>query len=454
MVAYRKDDFQELVDSPNETLDVEYKEWLDLIGDTEARADVARHIAALANHGGGVLVFGFKDDMRYAGSNPYPKVIVGHDLVSSIVKKYLEPTFQCDVRTIKSRAGNEHPVIVVPPHGAVPICAKAGGPQVNGRSKGITQGIYYARKAGPESAPITNSADWTSIIRRCAMHERTSILGAIDAALRAPELAADSVADALKVWHDAARPLYVKDVGARDLPPFYSTAFYQLSYAIERADGQVLNVDRLLGTLREVNNEVRDLVSTGWSMFHPFAGTGAPYFNTDEKSGLGESDFLECTHLRNPDPSFLAAEMWRVSPDGKCTIIRSYLEDDIMFTPQTQLAQGTWFSPQMMVCSLAELVRHARGIGERFGEPSAVHFRCEWSGLNKRVLYDPVGRWSGRDPAKQDRRVSSGTYPFSSLPNRLEDIVAELAQPVMRIFISDFVITPEWVRGQRKRWRL
>jgi hypothetical protein len=47
-----RSDFQELIDSPNETLGVEYKEWLDL-NDSEARADLARHIAALANHGGG-----------------------------------------------------------------------------------------------------------------------------------------------------------------------------------------------------------------------------------------------------------------------------------------------------------------------------------------------------------------------------------------------------------------
>lgn len=45
--------FQKLLDCPNESLDVEYKEWLDLTEDIEAGADLAKHIAALANHGGG-----------------------------------------------------------------------------------------------------------------------------------------------------------------------------------------------------------------------------------------------------------------------------------------------------------------------------------------------------------------------------------------------------------------
>ena len=48
---------QELVDAPTERLDVEYKAWLNL-DDREARARLAKHLCALANHGGGFVVFG------------------------------------------------------------------------------------------------------------------------------------------------------------------------------------------------------------------------------------------------------------------------------------------------------------------------------------------------------------------------------------------------------------
>ena len=41
MAPRASSDFQELVDSPNETLDVEYKDWLDLADNNEARADLA-----------------------------------------------------------------------------------------------------------------------------------------------------------------------------------------------------------------------------------------------------------------------------------------------------------------------------------------------------------------------------------------------------------------------------
>jgi hypothetical protein len=117
-------------------------------------------------------------------------------------------------------------------------------------------------------------------------------------------------------------------------------------------------------------------------MFNPFTGPDSePLFRTDEMSGRGECDFLECAHLRGTN--FLATDMWRVSADGKATIIRSYLEDDSAFVPQLNLTQGTWFSPQMMVGSLAELVRHARGLAKRFNEATSVQFRCECRGVEK-----------------------------------------------------------------------
>lgn len=76
MPTVGKGELQELVDDPNETLDSEYKSWLDL-SNSASRADLARHIAALANHGGGAMVLGFTDATphEFAGPNPYPNVM-------------------------------------------------------------------------------------------------------------------------------------------------------------------------------------------------------------------------------------------------------------------------------------------------------------------------------------------------------------------------------------------
>ena len=45
-----KVDLTDLVDNPRETMGIELKEWLDLT-DNVAKAKLARHLAALCNHG-------------------------------------------------------------------------------------------------------------------------------------------------------------------------------------------------------------------------------------------------------------------------------------------------------------------------------------------------------------------------------------------------------------------
>jgi hypothetical protein len=268
MAAFDDTPYKTLLDDPNEVLEVEYKSWLDL-SSNEVRANLARHIAALANYGGGSIVFGFTNTMQFAGPNQFPAPRCDRDLIASIVKKYLEPTFQCDVRDIVSSSGNTHPIVIIPPHGAVPICAKASGPTVNNKTVGIAQGVYYTRKPGPESERIQSAAEWAPIIRRCAMHDRGAIFGALDAALRGSGPASPTISDALKQWHDAAQVAFLKDVGNQPTRADLAKWNWQVSYAIERGDEQILNLDSLLEILRQVHREVFDTVNSGWNMIDP-----------------------------------------------------------------------------------------------------------------------------------------------------------------------------------------
>ena len=106
---------RELVDAPVERLDVEYKAWISL-EDKEAKAKLARHFCALANHGGGFVVFGINDDMSPARELPVQAGPFNRDIISSIVKRYLSPAFQVEVYEAKASAtGTIHPVVWVPP---------------------------------------------------------------------------------------------------------------------------------------------------------------------------------------------------------------------------------------------------------------------------------------------------------------------------------------------------
>lgn len=56
-------DLSELIAGKSEDLSVEYKAWMDT-SQPEVGAKLARHIAALSNHGGGYLIFGVDDTTR------------------------------------------------------------------------------------------------------------------------------------------------------------------------------------------------------------------------------------------------------------------------------------------------------------------------------------------------------------------------------------------------------
>ena len=152
-------DLSDLIAGANENLGVEFKAWMDT-GDNEVRAKLARHIAALANHGGGYLVFGVDDKTRKPlGATELRPALFGQDAISGIVKRYLDPRVQVVLENAQYE-GVTYPVIVVPSHGSRPVVAIANGPNdAQRRPVGVRQGTIYIRGAGPESAPIRNVDD-------------------------------------------------------------------------------------------------------------------------------------------------------------------------------------------------------------------------------------------------------------------------------------------------------
>jgi hypothetical protein len=441
------DQLQELVDDPVETLATEYKSWLNLNDDGQ-RATLARHIAALANAGGGNIVFGFNDDLSVAGPNPY--LDIDRDVVAALVKRYLEPSFQCDVRSLLSGRGTSHPVITVPPHGSTPICAKAGGPELKGKPVGIVKGTYYIRKPGPASEAILSPAEWLPLIRRCALHERSSILGAVSSALAAAPLD-ETPADLVAEWHEAANAAVLSKLDGIEPPVDLRKARQQFSYVIGLIGEQRLRSNRLSQVLSETNAEVRDLVMTGWSMFYQFSRDGiAPYWTTDAAIEGGDEDFLECSLLGEVSDRG-GLDFWRVSPNGKATLIREFWEDHPMIEGR---APYTAIDPDLVGRSLAELVRHARGFASRFDLAVDVSFRCEWRGLAGRR---PQRLHGGRGPfgrtTNSDHRVSTGTWPVGDLTGAWPNIVSTLAAPVARAFGLEDQFEPELLALQVDRWR-
>ena len=438
-----------LVEDPNETLSVEYKSWLRL-DDRKHQADLARHIAAIANFGGGSIVFGFDDDLQPSPPDPDAIAKLTRDTVSAIVKRYLDPAIQCDVVIVTSSRGSRHPIIRVPAHGAVPIIATKNGPDPDGSVQGISGATIYIRKPGPESAPVVVGTDLTELIRRCTLHDRASIIAAISSALPGAAVAETAI-PAIDLWHDAAEADFLKRINRLVPPVDLGEMRWQFSFALQTADAERLSFDALGKAMWEVNHEVHDTIETGWSMFYPFTNDEIrPVWVNDPASGDDE-DFLQVSLVEHVTINN-SSDFWRLSTLGMTTLVRDYWEDQPA-ARSTVPDTVSILDVEYLRRNLIEFVRYARGMAERFNQVSAVTFRCEWHGLAGRIpvaarRQSVVGR-----AAQVSSRTSRGSWPIGELINNAPTVVAQLAGPIARTFEVSYHLTEKAVRDEPRDLR-
>jgi len=122
---------QDLLAYPREDLDNELKNWLNL-SQENGKANIAKAILALANHGGGYILIGFtKKDGNWMPSEPRPSNLNNYtqDVINGIVRRYADPPFNCRVYHLPHpKSGLLFPGVVVPGNHRVPIRAKKDGP--------------------------------------------------------------------------------------------------------------------------------------------------------------------------------------------------------------------------------------------------------------------------------------------------------------------------------------
>lgn len=121
-----------LVDEPREALDVEVKGWLDL-GSNEHKALIAKSIIAMANHGGGNVVIGYRElpdgTFEDAPNRPSDLALWSQDAIQSVIARYIDPAIQCRVSHVLPTGKTAPvPIISVPGRHRVPVRAKSGSP--------------------------------------------------------------------------------------------------------------------------------------------------------------------------------------------------------------------------------------------------------------------------------------------------------------------------------------
>jgi hypothetical protein len=438
------DDLTDLVDNPSETLAVEYKSEFDL-SNPRSKANFARHVAALANYGGGYLVFGFNNDLTSAAKTEFSAL--DRDTIAGIVRSYLDPPLQCDVRVVTARSGARHTIVVVPSHGSVPVCAQRDGPQdTKGRPQGILSGAYYIRKPGPASESIVTPSEWAPLIRRCALAERAAILSAIDVALKGGR-SEDGIERRLRKWHDALPRSYSERLTAAGRAATLAHGYVQFSFAVHQS-GEAITHDELARVVERCNAEADAITRMHWGPFVVIHRDPiAPRSRTASDLDNGEREFLEAAVVEPGDATH-ASDMWRVSGEGLASLINGWWEDTPYFktTPQTCLSP-TWFAKEIAGCVL-----FARAFANSFETATAVTFRCEWTGLKGRRPFDRSAPWYFSGPSEDERRVSTATISLAEMNNGWEAPTAKLAGPVARAIGLGHVLTAGWFANQASWW--
>jgi hypothetical protein len=380
-------DLSALIASKTEALEVEYKSWIDP-SDSVVGAQLARHLAALSNHGGGYLIFGVDDATKLPqGATTLSPKLFGEDAISAIVKRYLDPRFQCRVEWAEIE-GVGYPVVVVPSHGVRPVIAIADGPSdQKGRPIGIRDGVLYIRSTGPESIAIRLPDDWTAILDRCLKH-RADILASIMrqamgssskpslSALELLKAACGSTATSFSTQIEELIPLV--DAQNRDRIRDAGSNFAVLGYALVGEDGELLCLDELRAVNARANIGMHQYAYYGWNSFLPLhVPERAPQIRTESLLGE-ERPFLEGMRLHNTGVLSAALDYWRMYEDGICCFAESYRDD--------YAGRSERLGVSLSLIKLHSILAHARLVGQEMPAIAKIILRMEWKGLAGRYM--------------------------------------------------------------------
>lgn len=424
-------DLDELLLEPREALDVEVKEWLDLT-DHRHRALLAKEIIALANHGGGYIVVGFRElaDGTFEAATPRPANLDAWapDAVQSIVAKYVDPAIQCRVTHRAAYVGaDRYPIIAVPGRHRVPIRAKAGSPDGN---KLVPHRIYI-RRPGPSSEEPKTAEEWDRLMEKCVQSRQAELLDAMRSIMAGviPSTSPKEPtrADQLKAFAQTAVERWRGRVASlpKDAPPRMPLGHYDIAVAI---DGQF--EAKTLSDLRDtISTAVRN--HSGWP---PFLTLNRVPFSPKPADGAVE-------FWRGPDTdgSFdrpAHHDFWRISPDGLLFTRRGFQEDG---GAHDDITPGTTFDITSPTWRVGEAILEASYIARALQAAGDTNLicSCSFSGLKGRTLVSRgnpnriiFDTWT----TEQETHEATQTVALNALPQALPEVVYAMLAPLYELF--------------------
>jgi len=414
---------KELVDflgGDGENLGFEYKAWMD-VSDETVRAKLARHLAALSNHGGGYIVFGVDDDTRLPlGAAPADLPTIDQAQVAGIVKRYLEPVFNVQVDLVE-KDGVSYPVIAVPPHGARPVISIRGRYDAKGKPDGIVEGRIYVRAAGPESVEIKTADDWNALLDRCLAHRGDHLAKIMRQGLAKTDRPSRAAVNLLRAAVESTAADFAGQVAAlaAEVPEEDRTwvgevaeRFSALGYALLDADGEAVELSGLRGIVDRASFGMQEWADAGWSAFYPVNGVRerAPQFRTETLEG-DDRRFLEGMRLAASGTLWGSVDYWRLYEDGIGVWVDSYREDSI----RARNGGDPYLTFAQVLFHLHSLLAHARLVGQETPDVAQVAIRQDWRGLQGRTLTWDRHRFVVPGQCADDRFAKTTVLRWSDL---------------------------------------
>ena len=367
------EELQPLIIEPREDLAAEYKYWLNLKNE-EDKAKLAKAAIALANHGGGYIVIGFKDKDQILESMPRPEEIpvITQDSVNGAVQRYAEPRFHCGVYNVPHPdTCVSHPVITVPGTLTVPVMSKKY------REKVIASNRCYIRKSGPASEEPNKPEEWRTLLNRCVRANQDEMLESIRSILTGRVEMQDSIPNVLDELQDYCTKAHDRwqellESEPDDSPARFPHGYYEMAFSLVGATP--------VNSCTEVQNRLRvaqQIDLSGWSPFLAMQDSGwTPYPHEDfVEAWLGQPD-----HLGRKFKDSYQCDFWRVSLNGKLYTIRGYLEDGGDNEP------GRMIYATLPIRRIGEGLLFASRFAETFEEVKQIALHCRFTGLKDRCL--------------------------------------------------------------------
>lgn len=442
-----RSDLQPLVSEPREDLAVEYKSWLD-ISREEGKATIAKACIALANHGGGFLVLGFDEqaDSLCSIARPTGVTEIAQDAVNSIIRRYADPDFHCQLHTITHpTTGVGHPIVAVPGDLSVPVISRRACQGT------IGQHSCYIRKPGPRSEPPQTAEEWRALLRRCVQANREDMLSAIRSIVVGRAETETATPDLVHEFEDFRTTSFERwrtltEHLSSNSPEQFPNGYYEISVHPTHA----IPADTLT-LLQERLSRARQIKLTGWTPFLEM--------NRNEWRPIPVNDHVEAWIGRRTDdntprkPHF--SDYWRASRKGQLYMIRGYTEDSLEDWRTVQ--PGTIVDVTLPVWRIGEVLYFASRFFDEFDGVRAILINCKFTGLSGRTITSiNLDRWTGSRPCHSEQVETSANVTPQQLEENVVEIVHQILTPLYEAFdfykLSRALVEEELGRLREKRF--